>query len=641
MTFRAKSRRTAKAVGVIAVAGIGVMSVTANPNVVAAADAPPTLARLLPPAAPRSVSVKFAGAEATRVFNGALASTEVSVNEAPNASAKERLAIRDRSSPLRAFLAANSARVRRQFIDRTEDDFTLERQQLERATGEKLLDKNSFLIVDVPPGMETATFVSMLRRIDGVEYAEPVPVPVPLPAPNFSSVLFQGYRYGAPANGSAVAGGIGATTSPSIARGATGSNVKIVDLEYSWNTAHEDLTKAANALIPMGTPADPFNDNNHGTGVLGILIGDDNASGVTGLAPDATIGMVNTFSTAGYNLPAAISLAQSNLSPGDVILIEQQYSGPLGSTDYVPVEWNFAAYTAIQSAVAAGIIVVEAAGNGAQNLDDAAAFGSPFPSGRSDSGAIIVGAGGVGGSGPNCPFAVPRSRLSFSTYGARVNLQGWGECVTTTGYGSMFNGGFNARYTSSFNGTSSASPIVAAAAAILSSVAKEQGITLTPRQVRQALVDTATPGVSGGKIGGLPNVEAAVKIYFAPTALLSAPTTASPGQTISLSGVGSTDPQGDPLLFGWDFNNDGDYSDASGPEPTFRLPYLETTRRINIRVADAHGAVGFASADVIVAFPPRTGAPQVSAPSTTVDRPGAPQAPGLPGGNGRGPAPQV
>ena len=52
--------------------------------------------------------------------------------------------------------------------------------------------------------------------------------------------------------------GIDAAASPR-APGGLGQKAKIVDIEYSWNTAHEDLAKAAapGALIANGTPATP------------------------------------------------------------------------------------------------------------------------------------------------------------------------------------------------------------------------------------------------------------------------------------------------------------------------------------------------------------------------------------------------
>ena len=86
----------------------------------------------------------------------------------------------------------------------------------------------------------------------------------------------------------------------------------------------------------------------------------------------------------------------------------------------VPQEFQQASYDATVAAVAAGIIVVAAAGNGSQNLDSMAydpTFGT-----RPDSGAIIVGAGAAGtddnqasvGNQNNITCRTPeRGRLGF------------------------------------------------------------------------------------------------------------------------------------------------------------------------------------------------------------------------------------
>ena len=186
---------------------------------------------------------------------------------------------------------------------------------------------------------------------------------------------------------------------------------------------------------------------------------------------------------------SAIQVAADNTSPGDVILIEQQSAGPRwpggkSQFGYLPLEWQPAVRTAIQSATARGRIVVEAAGNGSQDLDDPI-YGGWF---ATDSGAILVGAGNA----PGCRYGndptVARGRLSFSNYGSRTDLQGWGNCVVSSGYGDLQpSSGGNVAYTAVFGGTSSASPIVASSAAALSSVAESRGTTLTPATVRTML----------------------------------------------------------------------------------------------------------------------------------------------------------
>src|SRR5262249_7254886 len=154
--------------------------------------------------------------------------------------------------------------------------------------------------------------------------------------------------------------------------------------------------------------------------------------GVTGISWGADIGLApaNTANR-GYNPANAILLAVANGEPGDVILIEQQTgvcglpgpcNGPGGNCG--PLEWVSSVFAAIQTAVANGFVVVEAAGNGAVNLDQPAC-GDIFNRNVRDSGAIIVGAGFPPGSG------LDRQREPFSTYGSRVNLQGWGSDVAT------------------------------------------------------------------------------------------------------------------------------------------------------------------------------------------------------------------
>src|SRR5205085_8506118 len=113
-----------------------------------------------------------------------------------------------------------------------------------------------------------------------------------------------------------------------------------------------------------------------------------------------------------------------------------------------------------------GVLVIEAAGNGAENLDHRAYHGKLSRSGR-DSGAIMVGAGAPARSG-----FVDRARLDFSNYGSRVDVQGWGRKVATLDYGDLQRcSGDDRHYTGEFSGTSSASPIVAGAAVLLESYA--------------------------------------------------------------------------------------------------------------------------------------------------------------------------
>jgi len=297
--------------------------------------------------------------------------------------------------------------------------------------------------------------------------------------------------------------------------GGNGAGITIYDVEYGWYQNHEDLSKALNAPLLLN-PGDSavFSSQDHGTAVLGELIADKDTKGVTGIAWGASIKLApaNT-SNLGWNPANAILLAAADGLPGDVILVEQQTwvcgLGMLG-----PSEWEQPVFQAIQTATALGLVVVEAAGNGGVNLDQSACAGR-FDRSAYDSGAIVVGAGQPPASGYD------RQRESSSSwassYGSRVDAQAWGSGVMTTGYGDSY--GFNEWldpqyfYTSSFKGTSSASPMVAASAAIIQGIAiQRNGAPLSPRQVRDLLVQTGSPqqGNTAEHIGPRPDLRQAI-----------------------------------------------------------------------------------------------------------------------------------
>ncbi len=108
--------------------------------------------------------------------------------------------------------------------------------------------------------------------------------------------------------------------------------------------------------------------------------------------------------------------------------------------------------------------------------------------------------------------------MCSTNYGSRVDLQGWGENVTTTGYGDLFDGtpdpvDPNRFYTDTFGGTSAATAMVAGAVASFQGVAKDRGYELTADEVRNALHDTGTlqdAGTTTHNIGRLPNLKAAI-----------------------------------------------------------------------------------------------------------------------------------
>jgi hypothetical protein len=320
-------------------------------------------------------------------------------------------------------------------------------------------------------------------------------------------------------------GGIGVNAAWGL-KGGTGDGVGVTDLEWAWESMHEDLGGKRGLLA--GTPR---GDTNHGTAVIGVLGANRNAFGVTGIAYSASLGW-HAFSTVSSQ---AIEDAAAASRPGDILLLEIHRPGPRHAfalrddqAGYIAIEWWPDDFQAIRYAVGRGVLVVEAAGNGAENFDDRlyetpdVGFGSewrnPFRREAADSGAILVGAGSPPPGTHGRDWGPDRSRLDFSNYGASVDAQGWGREVTSCGYGDR-QGGQDARrwYTEQFSGTSSASPIVAGALACVQGYLLGAGRrVLTPADARVMLRETgsvqqnAIDRPASQRIGSRPDLSAMI-----------------------------------------------------------------------------------------------------------------------------------
>lgn len=387
----------------------------------------------------------------------------------------------------------------------SEEAIDARRAGLVAKIGRSLPDLNSWFEIDVPAA-ESEALLNGLKQAGSVAtaYRSPLPVrpPVDIAPPTPDGDPDQLYLDPAPTGIDARA----AWTRP----GGRGDGILLVDIEYDWRDTHEDLESVLGTQMCF-TPDSP-GEIEHGTAVIGMIAGGDNAYGITGIANQVDIGLVTHYPNGmNYSVARAIECAAGLMSAGDVLLIEAQSVGP--NSLFVPVEWDAAEYDAITLATAAGIIVVEAAGNGGEDLDDPV-FAGAFDRGVRDSGAMIVGAG----ADLWYTEQSDRSRLDFSTYGSRVDLQGWGDDVVTTGYGDAFDGGGDPDqyYTDLFNGTSSAAPMIAGSAAILEGVqAACGGSPLTPAELRDILVSTGSPQVAGpypGNIGPRPDLAAALAL---------------------------------------------------------------------------------------------------------------------------------
>lgn len=301
-------------------------------------------------------------------------------------------------------------------------------------------------------------------------------------------------------------------------RGGKGKNVRIIDVEGAWRFSHEDLLGNGGGCVG-GVPISSFKWRTHGTAVLGILGGDHNGFGITGICPAADVNTISVFGnvtgepSADWGSAKAIHRAASMLGPGDILLIELHQPGPAfgfqerdDQRGYIPVEWWPCHMAAIQYAHSRGVIVVEAGGNGEQNLDNriydtnpSPPYGpfpnwwrNPFRRSPIDTGAILVGAGAPPADTEGSLYGPDRSRLQFSNFGNAIDTQGWGEKVTTCGGNNDLTPEIpseDRQYTRGFRGTSSASAMVAGALACLQGVMRARGKNVTPRELRKLLRD--------------------------------------------------------------------------------------------------------------------------------------------------------
>lgn len=219
----------------------------------------------------------------------------------------------------------------------------------------------------------------------------------------------------------------------------SGEGVKVAILDTGIDYTHPDLDdNYAGGDDFVNPDSDPFDDHAHGTMVAGVVAAEDNGSGVVGVAPRAQLYALKVVNDMGDCLSSDVIAALDWAVLHDMDVANMS----LGFSNYSP-----SLATAVANAYQAGVVLVAAAGNGETCLPT----GKPvlYPAGFDE---VIAVA------------ATDRSdaRACFSRTGPAVELAAPGVSVWTTYPVDPDRPDY-----AWFSGTSSASPHVAGAAALV------------------------------------------------------------------------------------------------------------------------------------------------------------------------------
>ncbi|MBI4668772.1 MAG: S8 family peptidase [Elusimicrobia bacterium] len=257
---------------------------------------------------------------------------------------------------------------------------------------------------------------------------------------------------------------------------AQGRGIKVCIIDSGVDVSHPDL--AGNVMGGVSlvesttTPTADIEDGlGHGTHVNGIIAAMNNATGVVGAAPNASLYQSKVFGSSGYtSISIVIAGVDYCASIGAQVI-----NMSLGSS-----RKNDALELAIKKAHAAGIVIVAAAGND---------YGRPVSYPAAYPEVIAVSASNIN-----------NALADFSSKGPEVDVIAPGDDILSTFKGGVYR---------ELSGTSMASPHVAGVAALILS----RNSALSNVQVKSIIEETATnlelPADSQGR--GLVNALKAVE----------------------------------------------------------------------------------------------------------------------------------
>jgi serine protease len=260
--------------------------------------------------------------------------------------------------------------------------------------------------------------------------------------------------------------------------GFGGANIRIALVDTGVRLTHQNFAGlvvagpdyVANSNGSVAVTGDP---NGHGTHTAGIAAAKNNDTGILGGAPNATIVAVRALDANGNGFSSDVASGitwAADPARGHAQVISLSLGGACPSSDM---------QTAVEYAKSQGVVVVAAAGN------DSSCSAVEYPGGYStDANAAVIAVAATDNAGNRAPYSNCGSYVSIAAPGGDGNTKATGVWSTW--------GSANNAY-AVLNGTSMATPLVGAAAAL----EVEKCPVITPGQVRTDLMTHSGPAVPG------------------------------------------------------------------------------------------------------------------------------------------------
>ncbi len=391
-------------------------------------------------------------------------------------------------SPGELTVAAATARARRVDV-RERVRLSVLAEELRRTPG----------VIAAAPPVRLELLVDPLPATSPDPTPTPLPTPSPLPVP--SPVAAPNDTYW---SSQWAPDAIGARSAWALTRGRP--EILVAVLDTGVDLKHPDLAGRLVVGTDIGAgDSDPTDENGHGTHVAGIIAAvAGNARGVAGIAPTVLVMPVKVMDVDGSIWDTAVAEGIAWAVARGARVINMSLGGDQASPTID---------AAIDHARAHGVVVVAAAGNNGAAVSQPAAYPPTLAVA-----AVEDRPASLDGNGDGIPDGCSVARFGagqyrhalYSNAGPEVDLAAPGSCIVST-----YRTASGSAY-ASLSGTSMATPMVSAAAALVLS----RNPSLTVGQVEAALIGTAadlgTPGPDPQTGAGLLQVGAAVASVGAP-----------------------------------------------------------------------------------------------------------------------------